>query len=137
MNQEPDISCGDDTPLLRSFLQNNAMTNVAEFWDHNMDDQRFRRWKDKRWWQDKAPGEDLDNFLAELSMKRFPLSAEPDKLRWGYSTSSNYNPKEAIGLLMETVNVNLEAKWIKNQKGEWWPKDSIFCWLVIKRHILT
>ena len=64
LNQEPAISCGDDTPLLCSFLQNNAITNVVDFWDHNMDDQRFRRWKYKRWWKDKEPGEDLDNFLA-------------------------------------------------------------------------
>ena len=129
--------CGDDTPLLCSFLQNNAMANVAEFWDHNIVDQRFRRWKAKRRWQDKAPGEDLDNFLAELSKKIFPLSAEPDKIRWGYSTSGNYNPKEAIGLLMETRNAIPEAKWNKIWKGGRWPKVSIFCWLVIKPRILT
>ena len=113
LNQEPAISCGEDTPLLRSFLHNNAMAKVAEFWDHNIADQRVRRWKGKRWWQDKALGEDLDNFLDELSKKIFSLSAEPDKLRWGYSTSGNFNPKEAIGLLTETLDVIPEAKWIK------------------------
>ena len=113
------------------------MANVAEFWDHNIVDHRFRRWKAKRWWQDKALGDDLDNFLPELSKKIFPLSDEPDKLRCQYSTYGNYNPKESIGLLMETLNVILEAKWNKIRKGGWWPKVSIFCWLVIKRRILT
>ena len=31
LNQEPVILCGEDTPLLRSFLQNNSMVKVAEF----------------------------------------------------------------------------------------------------------
>ena len=137
MNQEPTISCGEYTPLSCSFLQNNAMTNVAEFWDHNNVDQRFRRWKAKKWWQDKALGEDLDNFLVELSEKIFPLSDELDKLRWGYSTSGNYNPKEAIGLLTKTHIAIPKAKWNKICKDGWWPKVSIFYWLVIKLCILT
>ena len=137
LNQEPDISCGEDTPLLHSFLHNNAMAKVENFLDHNTAEQRVRIWKGKRWQQDKAPGEDLDNFLDELSKKSFSLSAEPDNLRWGYSTSRNFNPKEAIILLTETLNVIPKAKWIKIWKGGWWPKVSVFCWLVIKRHILT
>ena len=89
------------------------MAKVAEFWDHKIADQRVGRWKGKQWWQDKAPEEDLDNFLDELSKKIFSLSAEANKIRWGYSTSGNFNPKEAIGLLTETLNVCPEAKWIK------------------------
>ena len=85
----------------------------------------------------KHQGKTWDNFLDELSKKIFSLSAEPDKIRWGYSTSGNFNPKEAIGLLTETLNVILEAKWIKIWKAGWWPKVSIFCWLVINCHILT
>ena len=38
LNQEPTISCGEDTPLLCSFLHNNPMAKVAEFWDNNNSD---------------------------------------------------------------------------------------------------
>ena len=38
LNQEPTIACGEDTPLLRSFLHNNPMAKVAEFWDNNNSD---------------------------------------------------------------------------------------------------
>ena len=40
---------------------------------------------------------------------------------------------------MLTRNQNMEpkAKWVKIWTGGWWPKVSVFCWLVIKRHILT
>ena len=87
LNQEPAITCGEDTPLLRSFLQNNSMVKVAEFWDNNNANQRVRRWKGKRWWQDKAPGEDIENFLSELYKKRFSKNEDPNKIRWGYVTS--------------------------------------------------
>ena len=113
------------------------MANVAKFWDNNNSDQRVKRWKGKRWWQDKAPGEDIENFIAEISKKRFSKSEEPDKLRWGYSNTGNFNPKEALGLLTETIHISPEAKWIKIWKGGWWPKILVFFWLVIKHRILT
>ena len=59
LNQEPTISCGEDTPLLRTFLQNNSLEKVAEFWDNGNEDQMFKRWKERSWWQDKASGEDI------------------------------------------------------------------------------
>ena len=30
-----------------------------------------------------------------------------------------------------------EEKWTKIWRGNWWPKIAAFCWLVIKRRILT
>ena len=90
-----------------------------EFWDNNNSDQRIRRWKDKRWWQDKALGEDIENFIAELSKKRFSKSEDPDKLRWGHSTSGSFNPKEALGLLTKTLHISPKDKCIKLWKGGW------------------
>ena len=69
------------------------MVKVAEFWDNDNVDQRFRRWKGKRWWQDKAPGEDIKSFLSELYKKWFSKNEAPDKLRWGYTISGKFNPK--------------------------------------------
>ena len=107
------------------------------FLGYQHSDQRIERWKDKRWWQDKAPREDIENFIVDLSKKRFSKSEDPDKIIWGYSTSGNFNPKEALGLLTETLHIVPEDKWIKLWKGGWWPKISVFCWLVIKHRILT
>ena len=64
----------------------------------------------KRWRQDKAPGEDIENFLSELYKKRFSKNEDPEKITWGYATSGNFNMKESLGLLTETQNIAPESK---------------------------
>ena len=113
------------------------MKKVAKFWDNDSEDQMFRRWKERNWWHAKAPGEDIENFLLEVYKKMITKNEDPDKLRWGYTNSGNFNPKESLRLLTDTQNNIPEAKWGKLWKGGWWPKVSILCWLVIKCHILT
>ena len=89
------------------------MKKVAEFWDNDNEDQMFRRWKERRWWQDKAPREDIEDFLSELYKKRISKNEDLDKLRWGYTNSGKFNPKEALGLLTVIQNIVPEAKWKK------------------------
>ena len=101
------------------------------------EDQLFRSWKYQSWWQAQAPGEDIEYFMSDLHSKRIAKNEDPDKLIWGYDNSGNLNPKEALGLLTGTHNMEPEAKWGKIWTGGWWPKVSVFCWLVIKRCILT
>ena len=60
LNQEPTISCGEDTPLLCTFLQNNSLEKVVEFWDNCNEDELFQRWKERSWCQAKAPEEDME-----------------------------------------------------------------------------
>ena len=50
-NQEPILSCGDNSPLLRAFLQNQSQGKVAELWDTYNEDQIFMSWKDRIWWK--------------------------------------------------------------------------------------
>ena len=75
--------------------------------------------------------------MAELNSRRIANNDGPDKLRWGYSNIGNFNPKESLGLIIGTQNIEPEAKWGKLWKGGWWPKVIVFCWLVIKHRILT
>ena len=70
--------------------------------------------------------------MIELYDKRIAKNEDPNKLRWGYDNSGNFNPKEALGLLTGTQNMELEAKWGKIWTRGWWPKVSVFYWLVIK-----
>ena len=96
--------------MLRTFLQNNPLGKVAKFWETRNEDQLFRRWKERSWWQAKAPGEDIKDFLTELYDKIIAKSEDPDKLRWGYANAGNFNPKEALGLLTWTQNMEPKAK---------------------------
>ena len=86
---------------------------MAEFWDNGNEDQMFRRWKERSWWQAKSPREDIEDFLTGLYEKRITKNEDPDKLRWGYTNSSNFNPKEALGLLTGTQNLVPDTKWGK------------------------
>ena len=88
--------------MLRTFLQNNSPEKVAEFWDNGNEDQMFRRWKERSWWQAKSLGEDIKDFLIGLYEKRITKNEDHDKLRWGYTNSGNFNPKEALGFLTGT-----------------------------------
>ena len=110
---------------------------MTDFWDTRNEDQLFRMWKEWSWWQAQAPGNDIEHFLSELYDKRIAKNEEPYKLIWGYENSSNFNPKESLGLLTGTQNLEPEAKWGKICTGGWWPKVFVFYWLVIKCHILT
>ena len=96
--------------MLRTFLQNNSLGKVVEFWDNGNEYQMFRRWKERSWWQEKALEEDIEDFLMGLYEKRITKNEDPDKLRWGYANSGNFNPKEALGLLIRTHNLVPEAR---------------------------
>ena len=84
LNQELVISCRDDSPLLRTFLQNQSHGKVADIWDTRNEDQLFRTWKERSWWQAQAPREDIEYFVSKLYSKRIAKNKGPDKLRWGY-----------------------------------------------------
>ena len=75
---------------------------MAEFWDTRDTDHLFRSWKDRNWWQAQAPEEDIEDFISKLYSKRIAKNDGPDKLRWGYTNSRNFNPKETLGLVTET-----------------------------------
>ena len=87
------LSCGDDSPLLRAFLQNKSQGKVVEFWDTRNEDPLFSSWKYQSWWQAQAPGEDIEYFISELYSKRIAKNEDPDKVRWGYDNSGNFNPR--------------------------------------------
>ena len=123
--------------MLCTFLQNQSHGKVVDFWDTGNEDQLFRTWKDQIWWQAQAPGEDIEYFISELYSKIIAKNEGLDKLRWGYTNSGNFNPKEALGLLTGTQNLVPNAKWGKIWTGGWWPKVFVFYWLVIKHCILT
>ena len=46
----------------------------------------------------------------ELYNKRIANNEDPDKLRWGYANTSNFNPKESLGILTGTQNLEPDAK---------------------------
>ena len=87
--------------------------------DARNEDQLFRMWKERSWWQAKAPKEDIEYFLSELYDKRIAKNEDPDKLRWGYANTGNFNPKEALGLLTRTQDLVPDANWGKIWTRGW------------------
>jgi len=51
---------------------------------------------------------------------------EPNKIRWGYSPSGDFNVKEAVKLPVEYNNIPKDAKWRKMWKLKLWPKVASF-----------
>ena len=72
---------------------------VVEFWDPRYNEQIFGSWKDKNWWQSQAPGENVEDFMADINSRKITKNDNLDKLKWGYSNTENFNPKEALSLV--------------------------------------
>ena len=53
----------------------------------------------------------------KLYDRRITKNEEPDKLRWGYANSGNFNHKEALELLIRTQNLVPDTKWGKIWMG--------------------
>ena len=57
------------------------------------------------------------DFIVEFNARKITRNDSPDKLRWGYSNTRNFNPREALTLVTESHNLELEAKLGKIWKG--------------------
>ena len=76
-------------------------------------------------------------YLKEVESRKIKVRTGKDILRWGNSTKGTFTIKEAYYLMgqQERIEDNLEWKIIWDNK--WWPKITLFAWLVTKERILT
>ena len=87
-------------PIYFMLFSNQSQGKVEELWDTRNEDQIFRSWKYWSWWKSQAPGEEIEYFISELHSRIIAKTEGLDKLRWGYTNSGNFNPKESLGLLI-------------------------------------
>ena len=85
---------------------------------------------------DQIPEADIKALEEELNTHIIRVKEGVDRLRWGYSQKGMFNIKESynINIIGQAEDGEIWAKvWTSNP----WPKVAIFCWMVVRRRILT
>lgn len=72
-----------------------------------------------------------------MESRKIKTRAGQDILRWGKSTRGTFTVKEAYYLTTRQVREEETWDWGKIWNNKWWPKVTIFAWLVGKERILT
>ena len=75
--------------------------------------------------------------MKEVESRKIKACEGRDILRWGNSMKGSFTVKEAY-YLSETQVIDVEnLEWKTIWGSKWWPKVSLFIWLVAKNKILT
>lgn len=110
---------------------------VKDYWKDNEMDGIWRKWIDPIEWDCDLNQEQQEAYMKEVEYRKIKARTGRDILRWGNSMKGSFTVKEAY-YLTDTHAIdeeNLEWKIIWGSK--WWPKVSLFIWLVAKNKILT
>eukprot|EP00253_Pinus_taeda_P025537 PITA_25537 len=88
-------------------------------------------------WFENIPQEMEKNYTKEVELRRIKTRPGKDILRWGRSMKGTFTVKEACYLSTSRERENETMEWRRIWEGKWWPKITIFAWLVSKGRILT
>lgn len=83
---------------LNQRLISNNQENVRDMWEPNHTSTQFRVWKSKEWWKEQGQGANLHRFYDHLKERLILMAEGPEKVRWGYTNSGNFNIIEALDL---------------------------------------
>eukprot|EP00253_Pinus_taeda_P017009 PITA_17009 len=112
-------------------------TYVKDYWKENELDGIWRKWTTPEDWGIEIDQEQQEAFMKEVDSRKVKARMGRDIIRWGKSTKGSFTVKEAYYLAdqQEVTERNQDWKgiWGKN----WWPKITLFAWLVAKNKILT
>jgi len=72
-----------------------------------------------------------------MESRRIKIRTGPDILKWGKSTKGTFLVKEAYYLATRQEREEEVLDWKQIWRNKWWPKVTIFAWLVGKGRILT
>eukprot|EP00253_Pinus_taeda_P011000 PITA_11000 len=88
-------------------------------------------------WGNNIEEEKKDRIRKEMNSRRIKYREGPDILRWGENTKVTFSVKEAYTLkIKQTEEAQMQDSshlW----KNRWWPKVTLFAWLVGRKRILT
>eukprot|EP00253_Pinus_taeda_P002895 PITA_02895 len=88
-------------------------------------------------WDENIDEVQKEILTKELEARRIKNNTRPDILRWGKSTKGFFTVKEAYYLATRQEGEEEDIDWKQIWRNKWWPKVTIFAWLVGKRRILT
>jgi len=76
-------------------------------------------------------------YIRELERRKIRLREGKDILRWGKAMKGTFTVKEAYYWASKEEREMGALEWKKIWEAKWWPKITLFAWLVGKGRILT
>eukprot|EP00253_Pinus_taeda_P010995 PITA_10995 len=114
-----------------------GMEYVKDYWTNEETNATWRTWRKPEEWFENIPQEMEKNYTKEVELRRIKTRPGKDILRWGRSMKGTFTVKEAYYLTTSQERENEAMDWKRIWEGKWWPKITIFAWLVSKGWILT
>lgn len=110
---------------------------MRDYWREGENNDIWREWNRPVEWYENI-SQDLEKaYTKEVELRRIKIRPGRDILRWGKSTKGMYTVKEAYYLATKLEREAGVIDWRLIWEGKWWPKVTIFAWLVSKERILT
>eukprot|EP00253_Pinus_taeda_P031554 PITA_31554 len=122
---------------LQQRAQRLGMDNVKDYWVEEENREIWRKWKKPGEWTDNINREIEEGYLREMDLRKIRNRTGEDILRWGKTMRGSFTVKEAYFLTTRRNQDEEDQDWKKIWEGKWWPKVTIFAWLVRKGKILT
>eukprot|EP00253_Pinus_taeda_P017577 PITA_17577 len=114
-----------------------GMEYVRDYWTNEESSGIWRSWRKPKEWCENINSELEKNYLKEVDLRKIKIRTGEDILRWGRSMKGTFTVKEAYYLTTKQKREEGDIDWRTIWEGKWWPKITIFAWLVSKGRILT
>ena len=97
----------------------------------------WRKWIRPEEWDAETDREQQKAFMEEVESRKIRARTGKDILIWGNSMKGTFLVKEAYYLVEQQVATVGNQKWKIIWGSNWWPKITLFTWLVVKGKNLT
>lgn len=124
-------------PMLQDKLIGERIIKVKDMCNLRETASLFRQWKSQEWLQFQSPEEEITSLVQILEDRKIEKRESPDRIRWGYRPTSQFNVKEAAEIASGASDLPSEKKWSRLWGQKLWPKITLFLWLLLRGRILT
>eukprot|EP00253_Pinus_taeda_P002612 PITA_02612 len=114
-----------------------GMDYVRDYWKNEENNGIWRTWRKPEEWFENINQEMEKIYTKEVELRKIKTRPGMDILRWGRSMKGTFTVKEAYYLTTKQEREDGAMDWRIIWEGKWWPKITIFAWLVSKGRILT
>lgn len=122
---------------LKVGAQRAGLEYVQDYWRLPHPNDQWRIWKHPTAWQQRISPETQILFIRELDSRKIKIRSGGDILCWGKAMQGMFTVKEAYYRLTREDRPEDQVDWKKLWEGKWWPKVTMFAWLVCRERILT
>jgi len=110
---------------------------VKDYWKGGETDGIWKKWKKPEEWDENIDQEQQRTYLKEVESRKIKVRNGEDILRWGKTMKGTFTVKEAYYLIGQQERAEENTEWKTIWDNKWWPKITLFAWLVAKERILT